>query len=130
MSPEQVQGKRAPLDHRTDVYSLGATLYELLTFRPALEGGDHQELLRQIAFDEPRRPRSWNPSIPRELETIVLKAMDRNLTERYATAEELAADLRRVLEDKPILARPPTLAQRVQKWSRRHRTLVGSGVAI
>jgi serine/threonine protein kinase/Flp pilus assembly protein TadD len=130
MSPEQALAKRVVIDHRTDVYSLGATLYELLTLRPVFDGKDRQELLRQIAFEEPRPPRRWNKAIPAELETIVLKALEKNPAERYATAQELADDLRRFQEDKPILAKKPTLYQRVRKWGRRHRPLVGSVAAV
>ena len=108
------------VDHRTDVYSLGATLYELLTLEPVYNGGNRQELLRQIAFEEPRQPRRINKAIPAELETIVLKAMEKNPAERYATAKELADDLRRFLADEPIRARPAGVARRLGKWSRRH----------
>src|SRR5262249_24898976 len=90
MSPEQALAKRVVIDHRTDVYSLGATLYELLTLRPAFGGSDRQELLRQVAFDEPPSPRKVNRAIPQELETVVLKAMAKNPPERYGTAGELA----------------------------------------
>ncbi len=126
MSPEQALAKRVPLDHRTDVYSLGATLYELLTLEPAFPGRDRQELLRQIAFEEPRPPQKLNKAVPAELETIVLKAMGKNPDERYATARELADDLKRFLEDRPIRAKRPTLVQRARKWSRRHRPVVWS----
>ena len=124
MSPEQALAKRGSIDHRSDVYSLGATLYELLTLRPAFEGSDRQELLRQIAFGgaEAAAPAS-RQGIPPELETIVLKAMAKNPAERYATAQALADDLRRFLEDKPILARRPTLIQRLRKWRRRHKAI-------
>src|SRR5437870_7948492 len=76
MSPEQALAKRVIVDHRTDIYSLGATLYELLTLEPAFSGHDRQELLRQIAFEEPKPPRRLNRAIPVELETVVLKAME------------------------------------------------------
>jgi tetratricopeptide (TPR) repeat protein/serine/threonine protein kinase len=124
MSPEQALARRVVVDHRTDVYSLGATLYELLTLEPAFHGQDRQELLRQIAFEEPRPPRRLNKVIPAELETIVLKALEKNPAERYATAQELADDLERWLKDEPIRAKRPTLVQRGRKWARRHRPMV------
>ncbi len=130
MSPEQALGKRAPIDHRTDVYSLGATLYELLTLRPVFGGSDRQELLRQIAFEEPVRPRRLDRAIPAELETIVLKALEKDPAERYATAQELAEDLERWLKDQPLRARSPSLVQRVRKWARRHRAVVWAGAAV
>jgi serine/threonine protein kinase/tetratricopeptide (TPR) repeat protein len=126
MSPEQALAKRSLIDHRTDIYSLGVTLYELLTLEPAFAGRDREELLRQITFEEPRSARRLNQAIPAELETIVAKAIEKNPAERYATAQELADDLRRFLEDKPIWARRPTLVQRLRKWGRRHRAVVGS----
>jgi tRNA A-37 threonylcarbamoyl transferase component Bud32 len=126
MSPEQAAGQRVGVDHRTDVYSLGATLYELLTLRPAFEGKDRPELLRQVAFEEPAIPRKLDRGIPAELETIVLKALEKNPADRYATAKEMAADLRRWLEDRPIRARRPSLFQRAVKWYRRHQALVAA----
>jgi tetratricopeptide (TPR) repeat protein len=130
MSPEQALAKCVLVDHRTDIYSLGVTLYELLTLEPAFTSSDRQELLRQIAFEEPQPLRRLNKPIPTELETIVLKAMEKNPAERYATAQELADDLRRFLEDKPIRAKRPTLLQRAVKWNRRHPALMWSTVAI
>jgi serine/threonine protein kinase len=126
MSPEQALAQRVVIDHRTDLYSLGATLYELLTLEPAFAGSDRQELLRQIAFEEPRPLRRVNRAVPAELETIVLKALEKNPNDRYASGQELADDLRRFLEDKPIRARRPTLVQRLRKWSWRHRAVVTS----
>jgi eukaryotic-like serine/threonine-protein kinase len=130
MSPEQALAKRVVLDHRTDVYSLGATLYELLTLEPAFGGDDRQELLRQIAFEDPVRPRRLNRAIPAELETIVLKAMEKNPAERYATAKDLADDLHRFLADEPIQAQPAGVVKRLRKWGRRHLTLVWSAAVI
>jgi tetratricopeptide (TPR) repeat protein len=129
MSPEQALAQRVVVDHRTDVYSLGATLYELLTLRPVFGGGDRQELLRQIAFEEPTAPRRLNKAVPAELETVVLKALEKNPADRYATAQELADDLGRFLADEPIRARPPSAAQRLRKWGRRHPAAVAAAAA-
>src|SRR5262249_46092444 len=101
-----------------------------LTLAPAFTGTDRQELLRQIAFEESRPPRRLNRAIPAELETIVLKAMEKNPQDRYATAKDLADDLRRFLEDKPIRARRPSWRQVARKWARRHRPLVGATLAV
>jgi serine/threonine protein kinase/Flp pilus assembly protein TadD len=130
MSPEQAGGKSSLIDPRTDVYSLGITLYELLTLRPAFEGSDRQELIGRIVEDEPARPRRINSSIPLDLETIVLKATAKNREERYGTAKELADDLRRFREGMPTLARRPTLAGRIAKWGRRHRKAVRASAAV
>ncbi len=130
MSPEQALAHRVVIDHRTDVYSLGATLYELLTLTPAFGGGDRQELLRQIAFEEPRPVRRLNKAVPVELETIVLKAMEKYPAERYATVKGLADDLRRWREDRPIYARRPTWGQMALKWARRHKPLMGAAIAV
>ncbi len=124
VSPEQAMAKRGLVDHRTDIYSLGATLYELLTLQPVFDAKDRHALLHQIGFDEPKPPRTVDPSIPFELETIVLKALAKNPPERYASAQELADDLERFLEDKPIQAKRPTLAERGRKWMRRHPSAV------
>ncbi len=103
MSPEQVIGSRGFVDHRTDLYSLGATLFDLITLRPAFEGDDRLELMVKIAHTEPIWPRRIDPSIPRDLETIVLKAMAKDPASRYATARELADDLGRFLDGRQIL---------------------------
>jgi tetratricopeptide (TPR) repeat protein len=121
MSPEQALAKRVVVDHRSDIYSLGVTLHELLTLEPVFTGDDRQELLRQIAFDEPRKPRQINSRIPQDLETIVLKAIEKNPADRYATAQELANDLRHFVENRSITARRPSLLSIVRKWVRRHR---------
>jgi serine/threonine protein kinase len=124
MSPEQALAQRVLIDHRTDVYSLGVTLYELLTLEPAFAGNDRQELLQQIAFEEPRPPRRINKAIPVELETIVLKAMEKNPAERYSTAQELVEDLQRYLKDEPIRARRQTVVHRLKRWLRRHQRVL------
>ena len=123
MSPEQTHG-RGVVDQRTDIYSLGVTLYELLTLRPAFRGDDRQELLRRIATEDPPGARRLNAAVPVELETIVAKAMAKAPEDRYGTAQELADDLQRWLDDKPIRARPPGARQRLRKWARRHLPLV------
>ena len=119
-SPEQALGRRGVVDHRSDVYSLGATLYELLTLRPPFEGRDRSELLRQIADHAPPAPRSISPAIPVALETIVLKALRKDPADRYPTAQEFADDLQRFVERKPIRARCPGFAERFRNWVRRH----------
>ena len=101
MAPERFRGWSDP---RSDVYSLGLTLYEMLLLRPAFESADRLELIRQVTHDEPLPPRKVDPKIPRDLETIVLKAIDKEPSRRYPSADELAADLRRFLEDGPIQA--------------------------
>src|SRR5208282_1126307 len=124
MSPEQALGAPRGVDHRTDLYSLGATLYEFLTLEPAFNGDDRHELLRRLATEEPRPLRKVNKAVPADLETIVLKAMAKNPAERYATAQEMASDLGRFLRDEPILARPLTLLKRTRRWARRHQSLM------
>src|SRR5262249_38589216 len=126
MGPEQASGRRARVDRRSDVYPLGLTLYEMLTLEPAYDGRDRQEVLHQIAFEVPRSPRRLNPALPAELETIILKAMGKSPEDRYASAQELADDLQRFLEDKPILARRPRLRERVIKWAWRHKPVVAA----
>jgi serine/threonine protein kinase/Tfp pilus assembly protein PilF len=130
MSPEQALAKRFLVDHRTDIYSLGVTLYELLTLEPAYDGSDRQELLRQIAFEDPLPPRKLNPAVPSELETIVLKAMAKEIGGRYTSARELAEDLRSFLDNRPIRARRPSLRERLQKWESRHRAAVITATGV
>lgn len=129
MSPEQASGQMTHVDQRSDVYSLGATLYELLTLQPLFAADHRQALLRQILDEKPPALKSAFRSLPRELETITRKALEKVPDERYASAGAMRDDLRRFLNDLPILARPPSLPERLTKWSRRHRGVVLSGVA-
>jgi serine/threonine protein kinase len=119
MSPEQAAGGRV-LDARTDIYALGATLYELLASRPAFDGADRQALLHQIAVTDPIALRKRDPAIPRDLETIVAKAMAKEPERRYGTAGELVDDLDRYLNDQPVLARPANLSDKAARCLRRH----------
>jgi serine/threonine protein kinase/Flp pilus assembly protein TadD len=128
MSPEQAQASHGLVDHRTDVYSLGVTLYEMLTGRPAVEGKGREEILNAITLREPRPLRRLDSAIPQDLETIVLKAMEKNPTDRYAAAKELNDDLQHFLEDRPIRARRPSTLVRARKWGRRHRAVAVAAV--
>jgi serine/threonine protein kinase len=130
MSPEQVRGDGPAIDASTDIYALGLTLYELLALRPAFIAADRQELLRRILQDEPVAPRRINPWIPRDLETIVLKAIAKERQARYGSARELADDLARFLDDQPIRARRPSLRERTSRWSRRHRPVVVTAATV
>jgi serine/threonine protein kinase len=130
MSPEQTRAQRGILDHRTDIYSLGATLYELVALKPAFDASDRAALLYQIAEQDPVRLRWRNSAVPVDLETIVLKAMAKEPERRYGTAKEMADDLRRFLEHRPVQARRPTLVERTAKWARRHRTVVAASLAL
>jgi serine/threonine protein kinase/tetratricopeptide (TPR) repeat protein len=126
MSPEQAQVRRVHVDHRTDVYSLGVSAYELLTLEHAFPGDDRVDLLRRIAAEEPPRPRRLNRAVPAELEAVVLKAMEKDPADRYATAQDLADDLRRFLDDQPVRARRPSRWRVAAKWARRHAGLVST----
>jgi eukaryotic-like serine/threonine-protein kinase len=129
-SPEQLQPGNEPVDHRTDFYSLGVTLYELLALRPAFEGDDRADLLQRIIHEEPSPPRRLNRAVPGELEKVVLRAIAEAPAERYATAGELVDDLGRFLKDEPVRARRPTLLQRPRKYVRRNRGPVLAALAI
>ncbi len=130
MSPEQVTGNRRALDYHTDIYSLGVTLYELLARRPAVTSTDRHEVIHQIAERDPQPLRQVNRAIPRDLETIVQKAMTKEPQGRYATAQEMADDLKRFLADEPIRASRPSPAARCMKWCRRHRAAAATAAAL
>ncbi len=118
LAPEALEGFFSPL---SDVYSLGLTLYELLTFTPAFDETNYTRLLARVAEGRPQRPRKINPKIPLDLETIVLKAVEPTPEKRYASAGEFADDLQRFLDDRPIRARRVGPIERVLRWRKRNR---------
>ena len=130
MSPEQALGERGLVDQRTDVYSLGLALYELLTLKPAFGDANRRELLHRISIEDPVSPRRINPAIPVELETIIQKSIEKDAVSRYSTARDLAEDLRRFLHEQPIKARPATSFDRTKKWMRRNPMLMRVIVAF
>jgi eukaryotic-like serine/threonine-protein kinase len=130
MAPERFRGQG---EAGADIYALGLTLYELLVLRPAFDASDRVALSEQIKTVDPPRPRSIDPRVPRDLETIVLKATEKDPKARYASAETLAEDLRRFLDDEPILARRVRTAERYWRWARRNKliaTLSGALTAV
>ena len=122
MAPEQLDGHT---DARSDVYSLGLTLFELLTLRPAYDGSGHGLLIKSKTREAPSPPRSLDPRIPADLETITLKCCATDPGHRYRTAQELAEDLRRFLEDRPIRARRVRAPERLWRWCRRNPVVAG-----
>jgi serine/threonine protein kinase/tetratricopeptide (TPR) repeat protein len=123
MAPERFEGR---CDARSDVYALGLTLYELLARRPAFGKSDRPELIRQVTQEEPPRLRAVDPLIPRDLETVVHKAIEREPARRYADAGALAEDLRRFVAGEPVRARPAGLLERGWRWCRRNPTLAAA----
>jgi len=127
LAPEQFQGH---VDARSDIYSLGITLYELLTLTPAYEASDQTSLIRSITQSEPPKPRKVRPGIPRDLETIILKAMARDPQRRYVWAQDLADDLRNYLQDLPIKARRLGFGERLWLWTKRNPTVAALTMTV
>ncbi|MFK8112460.1 MAG: protein kinase [Rubripirellula sp.] len=128
MSPEQAAGRMHEVDRRTDIYSLGITLYELLTLTPAFDGATRQELLRAVENESPIPVRRLNPSIPFDMETIVMKAIEKRPEERYSSAEAFAEDLERFVHGRPTMAKRPGLVEHAFRWANRHRRTVATVV--
>jgi serine/threonine-protein kinase len=132
MAPEQAAGRSHAVGPAADVYALGAILYELLTGRPPFLGQDYLETLQQVYSADPLPPSRWQPRVPRDLDTICLKCLEKTPLRRYASAAELALDLARYLAGEPIQARPVGWGERLLKWSRRRpaaAALVGFSLA-
>jgi serine/threonine-protein kinase len=126
MAPEQAEGRLDLLDARTDVYGLGAVLYEVLAGRPPFDGSDTPAVLRHVVHDAPAPPRAVIEGMPRALEAVCLKALAKKPEQRYATALELAGDVKRFLADEPVTAYRDPLSTRLTRWGRRHRTLAAA----
>lgn len=132
MSPEQVSAAKSEITTATDIYSIGAVLYEMITGRPPFQADSIHEMLRLVAEREPTPPRTLKPELDRDLQTICLKCLEKNPRRRYASANALAEDLENWLELLPISARPATVAGRLNKWARRRPGVAAlvSGLAL
>jgi tetratricopeptide (TPR) repeat protein len=130
MAPEQAEGRLDLLGPATDVYGLGAILYEVLAGRPPFRGDDTAAVLRQVAHEAPPRPRSVEKGAPGALEAVCLKALAKSPAARYATAKELAAEVERWLADEQVSAYQDPLTTRVRRWAGRHRTVVSAAAVL
>ncbi len=130
MAPEQAQGKSKLIGPGVDIYALGAILYEMLTGRPPFEGTSAAEIERKSLTEDPVSPKKLNPKTPRDLETICLKCLQKNPGRRYGSAQDLADDLHRFLDGKPVVARPVGLAERALKWALRRPGLAALSLAL
>jgi len=130
MPPEQAEGRQGAVDTRTDVYGLGAILFQILTDRPPVSGSSIHDVLRQVQAGNIRKAREIDPTVPRPLEAICARALEHDRRNRYRSAEALAEDVRRWLLDEPVSVYRDSLAVRLMRWGRRHRTLAASLAAL
>jgi tetratricopeptide (TPR) repeat protein/tRNA A-37 threonylcarbamoyl transferase component Bud32 len=130
MPPEQAEGHLAHVDERSDIYGLGAILYEILTGRPPFEGADTQEVIQKVLNERPPWPGALVPGTPRALEAVCLKALAKKPAERYASVSELAQEVQHFLADEPVMAYREPLPARALRWGRRHQTLAASAAVL
>jgi serine/threonine protein kinase len=129
MSPEQLMAQRVTVDHRTDIWSLGVSLYEAVTLRLPFDGDSQEAYLSAVVMREPMRARNRNRAVPRDLETVLMKCLQRDPAHRYGSVGDLRDDLKRWLEDRPVMARRPGAASRLVRVAKRHRLAVGAVIA-
>jgi len=130
MSPEQAEGRWESVDRRTDIYSLGAILYEILAGQPPFDGDELADVLRKVSTERPAPPRSLCAATPPPLEAVCLKALAKRPGDRYASARDLADEVRHYLADEPVTAYPEPAFARLARWGRRHRTLVAAAATL
>ncbi len=130
MAPEQAQGRHDLVDQRTDVYGLGAILFEILTGRPPFIGNKTSEVIRKVCQEEPTPPRQIVPEVSSALEAVCLKAISKAPENRYSSASELAQEVQRYLADEPVHAFAEPWTQRLARWARRHRTAVAAALGL
>ena len=130
MSPEQAMGKAENVDHRTDIYSLAATVFEMLSLRPAVLGDDGPSIIRSLENEEPPKLRQFAPRAPRDLDVVLQKAMAKRKDDRYESSRQFAEDLLAVLENRPTLAKPPSIVLQLGRWTVKHRRPVALGTGV
>ena len=130
MSPEQAESLHRTIDHRTDLYSLGASLYELATGRPVFASATAHGVVMQILTEEPKRPRQIRPDVPRDFETIILTCLAKDPARRYQTTQALVDDLRAVLEGRPIQARRVPVFERITRYVHKRKKALGRGALV
>lgn len=130
MAPEQAAGRHDQIDARSDVYGLGAILYEILTGQPPFSGGDTQDVLRRVREEKPTRPESACPGVPPALAAVCMKALAKDPAARYASAADLGREVQRWLADEPVAAYRDPISERLRRWSRRHKPVVTALAAL